>query len=52
MEEMADTEPMSTVSENSLTHQEEYPFPTIFLKTEIKVSSFLLYIAVFWTALQ
>jgi hypothetical protein len=52
MEDIADMQPMSAVCENSLPHQELYPFPTIFLKSEIKVSFFLLYSAVFWIALQ
>lgn len=42
MEDIADDHPTSAVSENNLTQQVLYPFPTIFLKSEIKVSSFLL----------
>jgi hypothetical protein len=52
MEHTADAQPMSAVSENNLTQQELYPFPMIFLKSEIKVSSFLLHSAAFWIALQ
>jgi hypothetical protein len=52
MEDIADVQPMSAVSENNVTHQEPYPFSTIFLKSEIKVSSFLLFRAVSWIALQ
>jgi hypothetical protein len=46
MEDIADAQPMCAVSENSLTQQELSPFPAIFLKSEIKVSSFLLYSAI------